>query len=90
MRQDDFQLERKLHTNDWIIRVNTSILGMNDFDTCYLGKACKWWDDSNPAEFYCNLAEEMVDNRWIEIRTWRNQAGQPIEYPGYIRNIVPH
>ena len=31
-RQDDFQLERKLQTNDWSIRVNTSILGMNDFD----------------------------------------------------------
>ena len=30
MDQDDFQLERKLQTNDWSIRVNTSILGMND------------------------------------------------------------
>ena len=57
MRQDDLQLERKLHTNDWIIRVNTSILGMNDFDTCYLGKACKWWYDRNPGEFYYHLAE---------------------------------
>ena len=27
-RQDDFQLERKLQTNDWSIRVNASILGM--------------------------------------------------------------
>ena len=25
-RQYDFQLERKIHTKDWIIRVNTSIL----------------------------------------------------------------
>ena len=33
MRQDDFQLERKLHTKDWSIKVNTSILGMDDFDT---------------------------------------------------------
>ena len=27
-RQDDLQLERKLQTNDWSIRVNTAILGM--------------------------------------------------------------
>ena len=32
----------------------------------------------------------MVDNRWTERRTWRDQEGQPIEYLGYIRNIVPH
>ena len=31
----------------------------------------------------------MVENRWTERRTWRDQEGQPIEYPGYIRNIVP-
>ena len=63
---------------------------MNDFDTYYLDKACKWWDDRNPAYLYYNLSEEMIDNRWIERRTQRNQAGQPIEYPGYVRNIVPH
>ena len=32
----------------------------------------------------------MVDNQWTERRKRRNQAGQPIEYPGYIRKIVPH
>ena len=46
-RQDDFQLERKLQTKDWSIRVNTSILGMNVIYTYYLGKACKWWDERN-------------------------------------------
>ena len=51
-RQDDFQLYRKLQTADWSIIVNTSIFGMNDFDTYYLGKACEWWNDRNPAEFY--------------------------------------
>ena len=40
-RQDDFQLERKLQTKDWSIRVNTSILGMNVVYTYYLGKSCK-------------------------------------------------
>ena len=50
--QDDFQLERKLQIKDLSIRVNTSILGMNDVDTYYLGKACKWRDEKNPAYFY--------------------------------------
>ena len=31
----------------------------------------------------------MIDNRWTERRTRRNQAEQPIEYPGYVGNIVP-
>ena len=42
------------------------------------------------AEFYYNLAEEMIENRRTESRTQRNQAGQPIEYPGYIWNIDLH
>ena len=63
---------------------------MNDVDTYYLGKACKWWDDRNPAEFYYILLDDMVDNRWAEISTRRNQSGQPIEYTGYIRNIFSH
>ena len=49
MRQDDFQLERKLQIKDWSIRANTSIPGMNDVDTYYIGKACEWWDGRNPA-----------------------------------------
>ena len=32
-RQYYFQLDRKPQTKDWGIRVNTSILGMNDVDT---------------------------------------------------------
>ena len=75
MRQDDFQLERKLQTKDCSIRVNNSILGMNDVDTYYFGKACDWWYDRNPTEFYYNIAEEMIDNRCTERRTRRNQAG---------------
>ena len=51
-RLDDLQLEKKLQTKYWSIRVNTSILGMNDVDNYYLGKACKWWGDRNPVELY--------------------------------------
>ena len=32
-RQDDFQLERKLQTKYWSIKVNSSILGMDDVNT---------------------------------------------------------
>ena len=32
----------------------------------------------------------MIENWWTKRRTQRNHTGQPIEYPGYIRNIVPH
>ena len=51
-RQYDLQLDRKLQTKDWSIRVNNSIIGMSDVGTYYLGKACKWWYDRNPAKFY--------------------------------------
>ena len=50
MRQDDFQMQRKLQTKDWSIRVDNSIIGMNGVYAYYLGKSCKWWDDSNPAD----------------------------------------
>ena len=86
-RQDDFQWEGKLNTKNWSIRFNNSILVINDVDTYYLGKSCEWGYSRNPAEFYCNIAKEMIDNRWTERRTRRNQAGQPIEYTGYIINI---
>ena len=39
---------------------------MSDVDTYYIGKACKWWGDRNPTEFYYNIAEEMIDNHWTE------------------------
>ena len=61
-RQDDFELEKKLGTKVWHIRVNHSILGMADVDTYYVGKQCGWWDDETPREFYERLAEEMIDN----------------------------
>ena len=62
---------------------------MDGFDGYYIGKACEWWDYRNPAEFYYNLTEEMIDNCCTERRTQINQAGQPVEYPGHIRNILP-
>ena len=52
MRQDDFQLERNIQTKDWVIIVNTSNLGMNNFDTYYIGRSCNWWYDSKTEELY--------------------------------------
>ena len=60
---------------------------MDDVDAYYLGKACEWWDNRNPAEFYYNYTED-IENLWTERSKGRNQSGQPIEYTGYIRNIV--
>ena len=77
-RRDCFQLERKLQIKDWSIRVNISILLINGVDAYYLGKACKCWNDRNPAEFHYNLSEDMIDNRFNERRTQRNQSVQPI------------
>ena len=51
-RRDDFRLERKLHTNYWSIKVNTSIIGMDYVDTYYLSNYCYCWYEINPAEFY--------------------------------------
>ena len=71
-RQDDFKLDKNLQTKDLSIRDNTSILGMNDVYTYYIGKACKWWYDRNPEDLYCNLSEEMIHNWWTNKRTIRN------------------
>ena len=70
--KDDFQLERNLKTKDRSIKFNTSINGMDDVDTYYLGKACDWWDYRNPEEFYYNITEEIIENQWTERRTQRN------------------
>ena len=40
--------------------------------TYFLVKACEWWYDRNPADYYYNLTEEMIDNRWTERRKQRN------------------
>ena len=89
-RQYDLKWERKLQTKGWNIKVNTSILEIYDVDTYYICKAYYWWDDSKPEEFHYNITEEMIENRLTERMKRRNQAGKPIEYPGYIRNIVRH
>ena len=63
---------------------------MDDADTYYLGEAYECWYGSNPAQFYYNLTEDIIDNRQTEIRTRINQIGPLIEYPGYIRKCVTH
>ena len=63
---------------------------MNVVYTYYFGKACKWWDDRNPAEFQYNLTDNMIENWWTERSTRINKTEQPIQYPGYIKYIVPN
>ena len=63
VRQASFQLERKLKVNDWDLRVNHRIMGMNDdVDTLRFGKAMGWWPDITPHEFYLDLCHKMIDN----------------------------
>ena len=77
IRQHEFQMERKLQTKCWHIRVNTSIIAMNDVNTWLLGKACNWWEDTCPKEFHYHLAEEMIDNTWGQRTTpWRRRPDE--------------
>jgi Transposase IS4 len=61
--QDDLMLERKIKTHDWSFRVNTSILGMCYVDSWRVYKGCQGQQQHlTQAEFYCRLADELIDN----------------------------
>ena len=76
------KFESNLQTKDWNIRVNTSILGINDVCNFYIGKYCNWWGERNPEWFHYNISGEIIHNRCTEKRAQSNQEGKPIEYPG--------
>jgi hypothetical protein len=71
-RQDDLQLERKVGTMDWSMRVNTSLLGMCIVDAWYAYSQCTQPRGPNPnaaynekqKEFYSFLSEELIDNSY--------------------------
>ncbi len=66
MRQDDLQLERKLVTHDWSMRVGMSLLGICIVDTWLAYKQCTGTDEKQK-EFYSKLAEELIDNNYDRI-----------------------
>lgn len=74
-RQDDVQLERKIQTQDWNFRVNSSILAMIFVDSWFVWKGaladrCK----TSQAELYMRLAEELIDNDCDSLPARRRRA----------------
>ena len=73
-RQKTLQIERKLKTTNWAIRVNMTILGMIIVDTWLIWKGiCGLTDaDEDQKDFYTKLSEELIDN---DVGRARKSAG---------------
>jgi hypothetical protein len=65
-RQDDLQLEKKLGTLDWLMRVNTTLLGMCIVDTWYAYSQCTKTKEKQK-DFYSFLAKELIDNKYDSV-----------------------
>jgi hypothetical protein len=65
-QQDDQQLEKKLGTLDWSMRVNRSLLGMCIVDTWYAYSQCTSTREKQKI-FYSFLAEELIDNNYDSV-----------------------
>jgi len=62
-RQDALQIEHKLVTHDWSIRVNLSLLGMCIVDSLLLYSGARGAAAGlNQNEFYEDLAEQLIEN----------------------------
>ena len=71
-------MERKLQTKSWDKRVTSSIFAMYVVDAWLMYKGCttaKQGDEPKltQQEFYCQLAEELIDNNQERVRT-RNHS----------------
>ena len=62
-RQDTLQLERKLGTLDWSMRVNMSLLAIIIVDSWLLFKQCTK-SQEREKDYYTFLAEELIDNQY--------------------------
>ena len=70
-------MEKKSEVKEWHLRVNHTILGINDVDTYRFGKAMGWWKtpsgkEQTPLQFLNDLIEEMIDNTMIKSQTARS------------------
>ncbi len=82
-QKDGLMLERKLGTMDWLMRVNTSLLGMCIVDAWYAYSQCtkprgstnNANTDEKQKDFYANLAEELIDNSYDGRAGVRNRGG---------------
>ena len=78
-RQDTLSLEKKLQTRSWDKRVTSSLFAMYCVDAWLMYKGCTTdKPDQSPKlsqkEFYCQLAEELIDNNQERIRTRNRPA----------------
>lgn len=62
-RQDDLGLEKKFEVKDWATRVNTSLLAICIVDSWKLYSGSKGAQSMSPNDFYCQLADSLIDNR---------------------------
>lgn len=67
-RQDTLQLEVKLGTQNWGMRVNLSIFGMIVVDTWLAYSQCTGTKE-NQKDFYTFLSEELIDNTFDHVHT---------------------
>ncbi len=72
--QGILQIERKMQTKSWNKRVTTSLFGMYVVDAWLMYKGCTTASANaspklNQKEFYCQLAEELINNNQDKVRT---------------------
>ncbi len=89
-RQDDLQVERKLGTDNWAMRLNLSLFSMCVVD-CWLVYKAATETTEDQKSFYCALAEELVDNSYDEgLRAGRQKGIKPNgESPTLSENGLP-
>lgn len=62
VRQSSLDIEKKYRVIDWDKRVNFTILSMILVDAWLAYKACRQQQSDNPAEFFVELAEDLIFN----------------------------
>jgi Transposase IS4 len=96
-RQDTLQLERKLQTNNWDKRVNTTLFAMIVVDAFLLCKGCTGSIAlQNPSYYIEQLAEELIDNDYDKMCTRNKKRSREVEPPApaintalYLTNPTP-
>ena len=81
-RQDTLKVERKIQTKSWDKRVTSSIFGMYCVDAWLMYRRCNIdtlhkEPDMDQQEFYCVLAEDIIDNNIRRRRGIRRSQNDP-------------
>jgi len=84
-RQNDLQLEHKLQTHDWSMRVNLSLLGMCVVDSWLLYCGARGANAAlTQRQFYEDLAAQLIDNTFdtIGVRARATPSSAQVEEVG--------